>query len=59
MVPKSAALELVPQDPGLDVRLGVYGLGVDSARVQPLNEKLEGVWIVFGKGDFVVFDHGV
>lgn len=59
VVPEGEAFQFVPQDPGFDIRLGSCGHGVESTRIQPLNEKLKGIWIVLGKGDFVVLDDGV
>lgn len=55
LIPKGEASKLVPQDPGLNIRLGVCGRGLDSARKQALNEKPEGIRIAY-KGDFAVLD---
>lgn len=56
VIPEGEALELVPQDPGFDIRVGICDYGVEFPRIQPLNEKFEDIWIVLGQGDFVVLD---
>lgn len=58
MVPEGEALKLVPQDPGFDIRPGVCGGSIDYAHIEPLNEELEGVWVLLGKGESVVRDDG-
>ena len=55
LTPKGEASELVPQDPGLDIRHRVCSHNIESACIQALNEKPKGIRITY-KSDFAVLD---
>ena len=55
LIPKGEASKLDPQDPGLDIRHRVCSHNIESACIQALNEKPEGIRITY-KGDFAVLD---